>query len=100
MEYWLKIVTEIILIISSNLREKEWKKIDIIFNRENDRSDIMVGNCIEVSKNMEICRLLRAHAVQMNNYSSLIDKHNNFIKQKLIPINLRESTNQKEQGKN
>lgn len=95
MAYWLQILSEIICLLSSDLREKEWLKIDIIFRRGSlpNRYDILIGSCIDVSKNMELCRLLRTHAVQMKQYNIEYEKNHVFLLQELIPVRLRSKLN-------
>ena len=73
LEYWLGIVTEVLALLSSQLREKELVKIDVIIRSDpKTRKNAKISQCIDISENYNLCRQLRTHAAQMNRISDLI----------------------------
>ena len=73
LEFWLGIVTEILALLSSQLREKELVKIDVIIRSDpKTRKNAKISQCIDISENYKLCRQLRTHAAQMNRISDFI----------------------------
>ena len=55
LEFWLGIVTEVLALLSSKLREKEWRKIEVIIRSDSTgRKTAIIAQCIDVSKNYDL----------------------------------------------
>ena len=66
LSYWLQILSEVILLLSAELREKEWKKFDKIIAANFDRrSEVTLAACQPIAKNFDVCRQLRRHRAKM-----------------------------------
>ena len=86
-------------ILASKLREKEWKKIDVILNRKKseDRNQIIIGSCENISQNLEVCRLMRLNALKMHEYKSEQINFQKFIEKETIPLILRQNLAENDQ---